>query len=156
MNKLPFDSKLIPVLREAIVMVQMVLFRHIKEHVQQDQTLRSQEQNWLAGAVLSSLYGSRAETEVSEFARQHRELIEDELRLLHSYTHDLIPYLTDSLRMQTLCDQYEGKSSLACLVLAKELGVLAEERTLPLPSTFMLAVRQLGAEQGLVEMPQEH
>ena len=34
---------------------------------------------------------------------------------------------------------------------AKELGLLDEERVLPMPSTFMIAVRKAGAEYGLVE-----
>ncbi|MCW5209238.1 hypothetical protein VU10_03410, partial [Desulfobulbus sp. US1] len=41
--------------------------------------------------------------------------------------------------------------SIPCLLLAKELGLLNEERELPLPSTFMLSVRKLGAESGLVK-----
>jgi hypothetical protein len=155
MNNLPFDSKLIPVLREAIVMVQMVLFRHLKKQInQQYQDLQAQEQNWLAGAVVSSLYGSSVASadEALEFTRQHREDIEQELRSLHTHTQDLIPYLTDSLRMQALCDQYEGKTSLSCLVLAQEIGVLHADRAVPLPSTFMSSVRALGAAQGLVEI----
>lgn len=155
MNKLPFDSKLIPVLREAIVMVQMVLFRRLKEQIsQKHQNLQAQEQNWLAGAVVSNLYGSSVARESLEFTRQHREVIEQELRLLHTHTQYLMPYLTDSLRMQAFCDQYEGKTSLPCLVLAQELGLLLADRALPLPSTFMSSVRELGAAQGLVEIMQ--
>lgn len=153
MNKLPFDSKLIPVLREAIVMVQMVLFRHLKGQIhQQYQDLQAQEQNWLAGAVVSSLYGSSVASEARAFTRQHREAIEQELRALHTYSHqsqELLPYLTDSLRMQAFCDQYEGKTSLSCLVLAQELGLLLAERALPLPSSFMSSVRDLATVQGL-------
>jgi len=157
MNKLPFDSKLIPVLREAIVMVQMVLFRRLKEQIsQKHQNLQAQEQNWLAGTVVSNLYGSSvaSEAEALEFTRQHREVIEQELRLLHTHTQYLVPYLTDSLRMQAICDQYEGKTSLPCLVLAQELGLLLADLALPLPSTFMSSVRELGAAQGLVEIMQ--
>ena len=155
MNKLPFDSKLIPVLREAIVMVQMVLFRHLKGQIhQQYQDLQAQEQNWLAGAVVSSLYGSSVASEARAFTRQHREAIEQELRALHTYSQELLPYLTDSLRMQAFCDQYEGKTSLSCLLLAHELGLLLADRALPLPSSFMSSVRELGAAQGLVEIMQ--
>jgi hypothetical protein len=146
-----FDSKLIPVLREAVIMVQMVLFRHLKAHIsQQHQSLSPQERSWLTGAVISSLYGHEpADSSGSDFVRQHRELIETELRRLHQHAQDLLPHLTDSLRMQALCDQCEGRSSIACLLLAKELGLLDEERPVPLPSAFMLAVRSLAAGHGL-------
>ena len=145
----PLDSKLVPVLREAVLTVQMVLFRCLKE---QNQVLPPQEQSWLAGAVISSLYGTApADSEVSDFTRKHRELIELELRSLRSYLEEMIPHITDSLRMQALCDHCEGTSSIPCLLLAKELGLLDEQRELPLPSAFMLSVRKLGIEQGLVE-----
>jgi hypothetical protein len=151
MSSSSFDSKLIPVLREAVVTVQMALFRHLKAHVrQQHQNLSPQEHIWLTGAVIASLYGNEpADTSGSGFVRQHRELIETELRLLHHHAQDLIPYITDSLRMQALCDQCEARSSIACLLLAKELGLLDEARPVPLPSTFMLSVRNLAAGQGL-------
>jgi len=149
----PLDSKLVPVLREAVLTVQMVLFRRLKEQdIQQDQVLSPQERNWLAGAVISSLYGTApADSQVSDFARKHRKVIATELRSLHSYLEDMIPHITDSLRMQALCDHCEGTSSIPCLLLAKELGLLDEKRELPLPSAFMLSVRKLGTEQGLVE-----
>jgi hypothetical protein len=53
--------------------------------------------------------------------------------------------------MQTICDNHEGIHSIPCLLMARELGLLDEERVLPMPSTFMIAVRRLGAEYGLVE-----
>jgi hypothetical protein len=145
------DSKLIPILREAVVTVQMVLFRHLKARVcMQHKRLSPQEQSWLTGAVINSLYGNEpADSSGSGFVRQHRELIEMELRQLHQHVQDLLPYLTDSLRMQALCDQCEGRSSMACLLLAKELGLLVEEQPVPLPSAFMRAVRNLAAGQGL-------
>lgn len=154
-----FDSKLLPILREAVVTVQMVLFRHVKAHVcEQHQNLSPQERIWLTGAVVGSLYGNEpVDSSGSGFVRQHPELIETELRLLHQYAQDLIPYLTDSLRMQALCDQCQGRSSIACLLLAKELRLLDEERAVPLPSAFMLAVRSVATEQGLTTvMAQEN
>jgi hypothetical protein len=52
--------------------------------------------------------------------------------------------------MQTICDNHEGIHSIPNLLLAREIGLLDEERPLPMPSTFMQSVRQLGADAGLV------
>ena len=148
-----FDSKVVPVMREAIVMVQMILYRRLKDDVQKRyQDWSDQEKQWLAGAVVNNLFGTEAaDPEVNVFARKQRQLIEQELRELKGRVADLIPHLTDALRMQTICDNHEGIHSLPCLLMAKELGLLDEERVLPMPSTFMIAVRKLGAEYGLVE-----
>jgi hypothetical protein len=148
-----FDSKIVPVMREAIVMVQMILYRRLKEDVQtRYQDWSDQEKIWIAGAVVNNLFGTEAaDPDVNAFARQQRELIEQELRELKTRVSDLIPYLTDALRMQTICDNHEGIHSIPCLLMARELDLLDEERVLPMPSTFMIAVRRIGAEYGLVE-----
>jgi len=86
-----------------------------------------------------------------QFADEHRDLVETELRALASTLPDLLPLLTDALRMQVMCDHQEGRNSLTTLLRARALGILQEERPLPLPSTFMLAVRRLGVEQGLLQ-----
>ncbi|MDU9049974.1 MAG: hypothetical protein Q3M30_14090 [Candidatus Electrothrix sp. Rat3] len=154
-----FDAKIIPVMREAITTVQMILFQRLKDSISQRSSEGSkysghseEEKIQLAGAVVNNLYGSDAlDPQVNLFARNHRELIEEELRGLSSRVAELIPHITDSLRMQTLCDNHEGIHSIPCLLLAKELGLLDEARELPLPSTFMLSVRKLGAEAGIVK-----
>ncbi len=149
----PLEAKNIPVMREAITTVQMVLFQQLKESIaQRSPEFSAANTIKLAGAVVNNLYGTDAiDHQVNLFARQHRELIEEELRGLNAQVTELIPHITDSLRMQTLCDNQEGVHSVPCLLLAKELGVLDEERELPLPSTFMLSVRKLGAVSGLVK-----
>ena len=148
-----FDSKVVPVMREAIVMVQMILYQRLKGDVQQRyQDWQDQEKQWLAGAVVNNLFGTEAaDKQVNIFARSQRELIEQELRELKERVADLIPHLTDALRMQTICDNHEGIHSIPCLLMARELELLDEERVLPMPSTFMIAVRKLAAEYGLIE-----
>lgn len=154
-----FDSKIIPVMREAVATVQMILFQRLKESISRRYSKNSEYSDYseedrmrLAGAVVNNLYGSEAvDPRVNLFARNHRELIEEELRGLSRRMEELIPHITDSLRMQTLCDNHEGIHSIPCLLLAKELGLLDEGRELPLPSTFILSVRKLGAESGLVK-----
>ncbi len=149
----PFDSKLIPVMREAVLTVQMVLYRNLKKKVADRYSDWPEEKHGrLAGAVVNNLYGTEAvDPAVGHFARENRELVEDELRCLADHCSDLIPFLTDSLRMQTICDNQEGIHSLGSLLMARALGILREDRELPLPSTFMLSVRNLAAVHGIIE-----
>ena len=63
----------------------------------------------------------------------------------------LYEVITDALRMKTICDNQEGIHSIGSLLMAKALGILQEERDLPMPSTFMLQVRTLASAHGLVE-----
>ncbi|HHD57025.1 MAG TPA: hypothetical protein ENK89_05035 [Desulfobulbaceae bacterium] len=149
----PFDSKLIPVMREAVLTVQMVLYRTLKENMATRYAdWPPEKQGRLAGAVVNNLFGTEAlDPGVTEFAREHRELVEDELHGLHGNCENLVPFLTDALRMQAICDNQEGIHSLGCLLMARELGILREDRALPLPSTFMLSVRNLAAAHGIIE-----
>ena len=147
------DTKIIPIMREAITTVQMILFQRLKESISRRYSEYPEEDKiLLAGAVVNNLYGSDAlAPQVNIFASNHRELIEEELRGLSRRMVDLIPHITDSLRMQTLCDNHKGIHSIPCLLLANEMGLLDKERELPMPSTFMLSVRKLGAESGFVK-----
>ncbi|MCW5210878.1 hypothetical protein VU03_04020, partial [Desulfobulbus sp. N3] len=91
-----FDAKIIPVMREAITTVQMILFQRLKENISQrysENSEHSEENNIrLAGAVVNNLYGSDAlDPQVNLFARNHRELIEEELRQLSLQMAELIP-----------------------------------------------------------------
>lgn len=147
------DNRVIPVMREAVAMVQMVLFRELKEK------LAEKYAHWepdaygrLIGCIVNDIFGTPApEEEAVQFARRHIDTVEEELRALAGNVQDLLPYLTDALRMQTLCDREEGRNTLPTLLRARALGVLQEERTVPLPSTFMILIRQLGTRHGLLE-----
>lgn len=146
------ESKMIPAMREAVEMVRMVLFDDLKRDIMaRVDDLSEREQKMLAGAVVNNLFGTpNSEGEAGEFAARHRERVEEELRGLAERVSDLLPLLTDALRMRTICDNMEGVNSLPSLLLAKTLGLLREERPLPMPSTFMLAVRTLGTQRGLL------
>jgi len=148
-----FDNRMVPVMREAVFTVQMVLFRLLKEDLAgRCPDWPDQERAWLAGAVVNNLFGTEpADSRVREFARSHRERIEEEIRGLATRFADMIPHLTDALRMQTICDNQEGIHSIGSLLIARDVGLLDEERVLPMPSTFMLAVRRLAGEHGLIE-----
>ena len=79
------DSKLIPVMREAVVMVQMILFKELRTAIHARHA-RSSDQiepshTHLAGAVVNNLFATvPLDRAVVEFAAANRELVEDELR----------------------------------------------------------------------------
>ncbi|MGD9948080.1 MAG: hypothetical protein AB7U29_06315 [Desulfobulbus sp.] len=152
-NKPMVDNKVVPVMREAVTTVQMILFKVLRQsvhdrYVDQPDTYHTQ----LAGAVMNNLFGTQPlDAEMIAFAGSNRELVERELRDLKDSVGDLIPIITDALRMKTICDNQEGIHSIGSLLMAKALGILQEERELPLPSTFMLQVRLLASTHGLIE-----
>ncbi len=147
------DRKIMPVMREAITMVQMVLYKQLQSSISSRyEEWRTEEQQRLAGAVVNNLFGTEPlDKEVVVFAKENRELVEKELHAIAELLQPLCPYLTDALRMKTICDNQEGTHSIPSLLMAKALGVLQEERVLPMPSTFMLSVRTLAQANGLVE-----
>lgn len=147
------DTKIIPVMREAVTMVQMILYRQLEQNVRHRRDkLSAEEHRKLAGAVVNNLFGTMPEDkEVIVFGGENRKMVEAELRNLAEHFPKLRPFLTDALRMKTICDNQEGIHSIPSLLMAKELGILQEERALPMPSTFMLSVRNLAANEGLVK-----
>ncbi len=152
-EKLVVDNKVIPVMREAVTTVQMVLFKVLRQNVHDryvDQTEAFHTQ--LTGAVINNLFGTQPlDAAINAFGAGNRELVERELRELKDSVRPLVPIITDALRMKTICDNQEGIHSIPSLLMAKALGLLQEERALPLPSTFMLQVRTLAATHGLIE-----
>ncbi|MDR2549371.1 MAG: hypothetical protein LBD10_04090 [Desulfobulbus sp.] len=147
------DNKVIPVMREAIVTMQMLLFKVLRQSIHDRYVDRTEpEHTMLAGAVINNLFGTLpSDAAVAAFGAANRELVERELRELAATCAPLLPLLTDTLRMKTICDNQEGIHSIPTLLIAKALGILQENRELPLPSTFMLQVRCLAAEHGLIE-----
>jgi len=147
------DNKVIPVMREAILTMQMLLFKALRQSIHARHIDRTEpEQTKLAGAVINNLFGTLpADAAVTAFGAANRELMERELRELAVTCAPLMPLLTDTLRMKTICDNQEGIHSIPTLLMAKALGILQEERELPLPSTFMREVRRLAALHGLIE-----
>jgi len=147
------DSRVVPVMREAVATVQLVLFGQLKNRLADSYRNREPEAfRRLVGCIVNDLFGTPSrDRESIDFARDHFEQVESELWALEKNIPELLPILTDALRMQTLCDHEEGINSLPTLLRARALGILQEEREVPMPSTFMLAVRRLGAEHGLVK-----
>lgn len=150
----PFiESKLIPMMREAVETVQVVLFSRLKQcYAKEYPELSAKEQARLSGAVVSDLFGTPStDPENRAFVKENFFLIEEKLKCVAEEIEDLLGIVTDALRMQVICDNQEGVNTLPTLLRAKAVGVLQEERVLPMPSTFMLAVRTLGSEIGVLE-----
>jgi len=147
------DNKLLPPMREAIDMVRMVVYDALRKDLAQREpaVVEAGEIKLLAGAVVNSLFGTpNTEGKAIDFAAANRELVEEELRSLGERFPNHRGYITDALRMLAICDNQEGRNSLPSLLMARALGILLEDRPLPLPSSFMITVRALGAQSGLL------
>lgn len=155
-TKIP-GSRLIPVLREGICVVQMVLFKELRDLLGRKYPARDPlPLAMLTGAITNELFGSlHREEKFEEFRRQNRADIEQELLSLARDLPDLAAPLTDALRIQALCDNREEKDSARILNQAADIGLLLPDRELPLPSTFMTMARTLGAAHQLIIAPAE-
>ena len=147
------DNRVIPVMREGVATVQMILFGELKKTLVANYTdWAADEYKRLVGCIVNDIFGTPSQDDESrQFARTHLDTVEGELKNLAQNVPDLLPQLTDALRMQTLCDHEEGINSIPTLLRARALKILQEDRPIPMPSTFMIAVRQLGAKYGMLE-----
>lgn len=148
---------MIPVLREGICVVQMVLFKELRSLLTRKYPERdSRLVAMLTGAITNELFGTvNPQEQFQEFRRNNRADIEQELLNLARELPTLTAPLTDALRMQTLCDNREEKDSRRLLSQAAEMGILIQGRELPLPSTFMTMARTLGDAHHLIIAPAE-
>jgi hypothetical protein len=151
------DSRLIPILREGIAVIQMIFFKECKSVVtKKHPDLEASAQTMLAGAITNEIFGSHNQEEKFQtFRNKHQGIIEQELMNLSNELPQLTAPLADALRIQTLCDNQEGVDSSHVLKQADSFGLLAKDRELPLPSAFMETVRALGAEHKLIIPPVE-
>jgi hypothetical protein len=151
------QSELINVLREGIAVVQMVLFKELRasfttKYPEREVTDRAM----LVGAIINKLFGmENPEEKFQRFNQEHRAVIEQELIGFPQNFPRLLHRITDALRIQVLCDSQEGEDSTAVLEQAREFGILVQDREIPLPSTFITLIRQLGEEHGLTVAPMQ-
>ena len=150
-----FDSKLLPILREALDVVKMILFKELKDYFVAEHPQRTAEAGRLAAAALNDMFGvQNPDPEYASFVEASRGLVDAAITTFPSRCQRLLIPLTDALRMQFLCDSREGvDESSDFLARAKERGLLLEERDLPMPHSFLDLVRRLGAAYGLVAPP---
>lgn len=151
------NSRLIPVLREGVAVIQMIFFKELKGIISKNYPdLDATSQTMLTGAITNELFGtSNPEEKFQNFRKQHRGDIEQELLNLSTQLPHLIAPLTDALRVQTLCDNQEGIDSTHILKQANSCDILSAAREIPLPSAFMATVRALGGEHNLLIPPVE-
>jgi hypothetical protein len=148
-------SQLLSSLREGVGIVQMVLYKEIRDNLMRKRpNLDTIHLAMLAGSITNEVFGTQnPEEKFVRFCRENGGDIEQELLNLKEGVKPLCPLLTDALRIQTLCDHQEGGDSSATLLRAKELEFLLEDRDIPLPSSFMTAVRELGEQHNLLIPP---
>lgn len=151
----PSPERLVPVLREGVEVIKMVLFKYLKEHISTSRPLlQATEALRLTGAAVNELFGHAPSEEPHlSFALRHAAHIQEILREIPKDLAPLRAPLTDALRMQYLCDRLEGKDSPEVLKQAEKLGILMVEREVPLPASFMSLVRSWGVASGLISAP---
>ncbi len=149
------NSQLIAALREAVSVVQMILFKEIRNNIQNKAyNLDKSQLSMLAGAITNEVFGTQnPEKKFADFRNENWGIIEQELLSLRTELPFLCRHITDALRTQVLCDDQEGDDSSTTLIRAKEYGILIEDRDIPLPSTFMTIIRELGKQHNLIVPP---
>ncbi len=148
-----FEGKLIPILRQGIDIIKMVLFKELKPHLEKSYPrMTSKDITRLSGAVVNTIFGiQNPETRFVEFANQHHRRIKREVdAFADNFNHLQIP-LTDALRVQYLCDRHEGIDSQAVLEKARRLKLLIDDRDIPLPGAFLSLVRTFGVAYKVLE-----
>ena len=150
-------SQLINSLREGVGIVQMVFYKEVRSALMAKRPeLDKEHLVMLAGSIVNEVFGTQNPAEkFIRFRHDNWGDIEQELLNIKEESAALCPLLTDALRIQTLCDHQEGSDSSATLVHAKQMDFLQEEREIPLPSSFMVAVRELGKMHNLLVPPMQ-
>jgi len=151
------DSRLIPILREGVAIIQMIFFKDLKQVIARKYPkLKSAEQIMLTGAITNEIFGSHnKDAKFLQFHTKHRESIEQELLTIQDELPQLVNTVADALRIQVLCDKQEGIDSASILQLANSINILPPDREVPMPSAFMETVRTLGALYKLIVPPSE-
>jgi hypothetical protein len=141
------ESRLIPILREGVDVIKMILFKKIKTYLARKYPDREPDYtNRLAGAIINDIFGTPNSSEpFAGFWQRNQGTIEQELWSVAANFPEMRIPLTDALRVQFLCDHQERVDSAATLAHAKELKILLSEREVPLPANFLNLVRSLGA-----------
>ena len=148
-----FGPKLVPLLREGINVIKMVLYVELKPVLTLKYSeMDAEEINLLTGAVVNSLFGIRnMEEPFAAFEKDNRILIESELKQISKPLGHLKIPVTDALRIQFLCDGHEGIDSAPVLEKARNLNLLILERDVPMPGAFMSIVRRFGAAYKILD-----
>ena len=154
-NRSKKQSRLVAVLREGVSIIQMIFFKEVKTHLHNTHRDKDQKTiSMLAGAITNELFGSpNPEPTFTRFLQEQQAVIEQEMLGLCVNLSHLRRHITDALRIQALCDNQEKREQSNALVIADKLGILLKEREVPLPSTFMSMVREIGEQHQLIIAP---
>lgn len=147
------EEQLIPALRQGIDIIKMVLFKEIRPHLEKHyQQMLPEDKARLTGAMVNGLFGvENMEKTVANFTTNHQHIVQHELEAFAAtFDHLTIP-VTDALRIQYLCDSHEGIDSETVLEKARKLGILIQDRDVPLPGAFMSLVRSFGVAYKILE-----
>jgi len=149
------ESKLVPILREGVDIIKMVLFKEIKQHLAKTLADRqAADVTRICGAIVNEVFGTpNPAPDLAAFASANQALIENELTALHVNFQRLMAPVTDALRVQFLCDYQEGVDNPAALARAEVLQILQTDRDVPLPRTFIDLARRLGVAHNLIRPP---
>jgi len=146
--------ELIPSLREGVDIVRMIFFRDMKGYLAAKYPEEGKDYSGMfAAAVMNELFGTpNPESKFAKFAADNHEKISRELNNISTQFPELCIPLTDALRIHFLCNQQEGIKGdhEATLHRARELGVLLDDREIPLPKGFMKLIGRLGKAYGLL------
>lgn len=150
---MPQNSKLIPVLRDGVDVIKMVLYKKLKEHLRPKYESRgSAYTNQICGAIVNAIFGvENMETRCNDFSKENEKEIRTEINSIAIHLDEMRIPLTDALRIQFLCDSLEGIDSAPMLKQAEICGVLMVERPIPMPKNFMNLVRKLGGKFNLLQ-----
>ncbi|MFO7965247.1 MAG: hypothetical protein R6U50_15090 [Desulfobacterales bacterium] len=147
------DSKLIPILREGIAVVKMILYKEFKTYLSGKHGDWSEEEiRAFSGAVINEIFSAGKPRD--SFYQEYEDAIEEEADDLPYQFPALGIPLTDALRMQFLCDSLEGVDSEHVLSRARDRGILLVDREVPFPKNFLKMVRKIGVAHRLLT-PQE-
>ncbi|MDA3970348.1 MAG: hypothetical protein PF442_03260 [Desulfobulbaceae bacterium] len=160
MTDVKIDREFIPSLREGVDVIRMVFFKKMREFlVAKYPDQEKMFYGMIAAAVMNELFGTpNPDEKMQQFVQDNSGLITTELQQIGVNFGDFRIPLTDALRIHYLCNFQEEIDDAAATVLAqaKALGVLIEERDVPLPKGFMELVYRIGKAHGLLQDETAH
>lgn len=151
-----YENKLVPILRDGIYIIKMVLFKMMRSALAERYPDGEQAfVNKLTGAVVNKLFGTpNREEPFLSFAKSNKVLIDEEISNIAVEFPEMKIPITDALRVQFMCDSQEGFDNETMLMKARDLGILIMEREVPLPDHFMTLARKLGEEYNVTHQVQ--
>jgi hypothetical protein len=151
-----FESKLLPILRQGVAVIQMILYKKVRDHLSHRHPYRLQEDiNKLSAAVINDVFGLENTKEpFKSFAENNRDWIDEVIENIPEEMADVMGPVTDALRITVLCDSQEGRDTSAILERAHDRRLLVVSREIPLPARFISLVRELGSANDILLPPE--